>query len=555
MKLYGQHSPFDPGMTAEAARILEKVECCSDRSLYICGESVRFRAVIKGNAPAETGPWSTVLYVELVSPAGERFAQGKYRIRNQVATGDIRIPDRLLSGSYYLRSYTRWMRNRGPETFCYIPLRIVNPRRPEVLEEVQEQGAAVPVPHSDRMQVIGEFGAHPVSYGREEQIHLEMLFKGEHLADTLYGCITAVPRSAGPADWFKPDRKPERDSSGDFRLRFLPDRYGPSLSGSVHYSEHKGEILPRTRVHFTLMGKVPGYFVVRSDPGGRFIVGLPALTGELEFFVQPEPAGSGPVEVRIDQDFDSRTIRLPALPFSLSGEEMQVATILSRNVQLAGIYHEPGSSAVHDTLEAAFPFYGTPTRSLDLDQYVLLPTLKEVFLNLVPSVTPVTRKGETTLRIFSVNPSFSLFAPLVMIDEVPVLDMERFMSVSPAKIRYVDVIEDVYVKGDLRFGGIVNLRSREGNMAGIDLPPHSFFFDYLAIHQPEPERQGTDSPDNRMPDTRNTLFWVPDFRVETGIPARVSFRTPDYPGEYVVLFRGQDAEGTPFTAETTFQVR
>ena len=225
------------------------------------------------------------------------------------------------------------------------------------------------------------------------------------------------------------------------------------------------------------------------------------------------------------------------------------------NVQLAGIYQISDSAAVRGAREGGYPFYGTPTRSVDLDQYVLLPTMKEVFMNLVPGVTPVTRGGRTTLQIYSENPSLSLYEPLVMVDEVPILDMEQFMSVSPARIRLVDVIEDVYVKGDLRFGGIVNLRSRDRDMAGIDLPPHSFFFDYMAIHQPEPEQQDMGSAEDRVPDTRNTFLWVPDFQVEKGIPARITFRGPDYPGDYVVLFRGQDAGGTSVMAETIIRVR
>jgi hypothetical protein len=142
-----------------------------------------------------------------------------------------------------------------------------------------------------------------------------------------------------------------------------------------------------------------------------------------------------------------------------------------------------------------------------------------------------------------------------MVDEVPVLDMEQFLSVSPAKIRQVDVIEDVYVKGDARFGGIINLRSRERDMAGMDLPDHSFFFDYQALHPVQTVHPDPGSPGDRRPDTRNTLLWIPDLRVTKGTRQPIEVRAPDYPGTYVVLFRGRDSEGTPFTAETTFHVR
>jgi hypothetical protein len=553
--LDGQDSPFDPEMSAEAARILEQVDCFTDRSLYICGEEVRFRASLRGAAPAVPGSWSTVVYAELVSPEGNRLAQGKYALRERTASGELRIPDNLLSGTYYLRCYTRWMRNMGQTSFAYVPLRIVNPERPEVLEESGPEAGSGRFAGEPEKQVTLEFGGHPASYSREEAIRLELHSTVESLPDSLTGCLTVVPLVTRPADQLSLEGPSGSDSAETFTLRFLPDRQGPSLSGVVVYPEGSGENKPRARVHLTLMGEERGYFVSRSDTAGRFIVGLPALEGNLEFFVQAEIPDSGPAEVRIDQDFDPRQIQLPPVRFSLSGEEVRTATILARNVQLAGIYAGSGTVRKQEEDRGTYPFYGSPTRFVDLDQYILLPTLKEVFMNLVPGVTTVTRRNSTSLQIFSENPSLSLYEPLVMVDEVPVLDMEQFMSVSPAKIRQVDVIEDVYVKGDVRFGGIINLRSRERDMAGMDLPDHSFFFDYQALHPVASVQQDPGSPGDRKPDTRNTLLWIPDLQVVKGYRQTIAVRAPDYPGTYVVLFRGRDAEGTPFTAETTFRVR
>lgn len=207
------------------------------------------------------------------------------------------------------------------------------------------------------------------------------------------------------------------------------------------------------------------------------------------------------------------------------------------------------------TSDDVLTFYGTPTRSVDLDYYILLPTLREVFLNLVPSVTPTTRKGRTTLSIESDNPTLSMYESLVMVDQVPVLDMEQFMSVSPAKIKQIDVIEDVYVKGDRRFGGLINLISMDRDMAGIDLPGHSFFIDYMAMQPPVQREQHFTFQDDQIPDTRNTLLWLPHSMQQHGSTTRLSFMAPAYPGGYVVLFRGHTDQGKLITAATTFQIR
>lgn len=562
--LHGQNSPFDPAVSTEAAGIHEKVECFTDRSLYICGEVIRFRANVFDSGVIARGDWSSVLYVELISAEGEALAQGKYPLRDQSASGILRIPDQVLSGTYYLRTYTRWMRNRGAEGFSYVPLRIINPGRTELVDEItpEDAGISLPVRRSIRHDI--EFEPHPVIFERGDSVSMDLLISADDLPDSVHGCLTVVPFSARPADLVGEEKRRDRDAADDFQLSFLPDRFGPSLSGAVSYPGSEDEVLKPARIHLTLMGDQIGYFVCRSDASGRFIIGLPPRTGKLEFFVQPESPGGEPVEVGIDQDFDPRMFRLPVPPFALSQEEVHAVTIMSRNVQLSKIYSEGHGKADPDTDQdrggEAIPFYGTPTRSIDLDQYVLLPTLKEVFLNLVPGVTPVTRRNRTTLQIYSANPSLSLYAPLIMIDQVPVTDMEKFMSISPAKIKRVDVIEDVYVKGELRFGGVINIRSREQDMAGIDLPENSFFIDYQGMHPSLSESHDNTSreyisPGDRVPDTRNTFLWMADLKIEKGSSTKISFVAPAYPDTYLVLFRGQDEDGELVVAETKFKVR
>jgi len=549
--LYAQRSPFDSAWTSEAAQILEEMDCFTDRSLYIGEELIHFMAMVSVSGPTGPDPWSTVLYVELVSVDGKRLAWGKYPIHKGVSSGEIRIPADLLTGHYYLRCYTRWMRNRGPETFTYLPIRIINPHRSELYKvNSTETGRDLLTVHSGSERKL-EFMNHASSFERGDSVVLDLLLSGGQLADSLSGCFSVVPLSVAPSVSQYSEQNPE----GNFRVEFLPDRYGPSLSGSVQYPDASSERLPPAVIHFTLMGDVAGYLVCRSDSMGKFTVGLPFRSGKLEIFVQPEGPNNEAVEVRIDQDFDPRQIHFLPPPFTLTDQERKQAVIMARNVQLSGIYGQADTVVSRDSGDEARTFYGTPTRSVDLDQYVLLPTLREVFLNLVPNVTPISRKGRTSLQIESENPSLSLYESLVMVDQVPVLDIEQFMSLSPAKIKQIDVIEDVYVKGDLRYGGMINLVSMDGDMAGVDLPEHSFFIDYQAMQSTVQLHLDSPALDDQIPDTRNTLLWMPNFMLRKGSSTGVSFIAPDYPGEYVVLFRGNNDRGEPVLAETTFRVR
>lgn len=554
LDLNGQISPFDPGVTGEAAIIRERVNAFTDRSLYITGEEIMFRATILTTGFPDRRDWSNVLYVELVSATGESETRGKFRVRDHVSVGRISVPGTVLTGNYFLKCYTRWMRNRDPSAFCFIPLRIVNPESPELSAAAGRENNNMILPAGSFKEDMVEIRGGSTVYERGDTVMLDLVVPGTQGDAIVEGCITVVPEEIKPMAQLSSEDY-GTDELRDFQLQFLPDLHGATLSGSVLNRDQDEQGVNNVRVHFTLMGNQTGYFVARSDAYGKFSVTLPEREGKLELLVKPESVGDDGLEVRIDHDFDQRELSLPAVPFRLSEPERKVATTMARKVQLRDIYSSGGSLPESRVPANQLPFYGLPAFSLNMEDYVLLPTLEEVFINLVPDVSPVIRKKRAFLSIDSENPTLSMFEPLIMIDQVPFFNMEQFFSVPTERISKIDVVNDIYLKGDLRFGGIVNVRTRENDMAGIDLPDNAFFIDYTAFYPGPGERSGTVTENDQMPDTRNTLLWIPELKVERGGLSPITFTAPDYPGDYVVLYRGQDEQGEPVSVETRITVR
>jgi len=549
--LQAQNSPFDPEMAAQAALIREEVDGFTDRSLYITGEAISFSMRLQTSGLPDEVEWSRILYVDLISASGARQAQGKFRIQNNMAVGEFQIPEGILTGVYFLRAYTRWMRNWDPSCYVYLPLRIINPTVPELDEAIPGE----PGEHSlNALSVTG--GAVNIStasrtFGRGDSIGVELLHFTGGAAGSLNGCLSIVPAAAKPGVPLLAEGSDRNE--GSFQLDFLPDIFGVTLSGRVLRSV-EDQALEGSRVHFTLLGEQAGYVVAHADAYGRFSMSLPGREGRLELFVQPEQDGDGALEVRIDQDFDSRVLSLEAPSFSMDQQEEQALTLMARKHQLSGIYSDIQVREDPEEDRSKIPIYGTPDFRLNLDDYILLPTLEEVFINLVPDITPLSRPNRTDLTIASVNPGISLFPPLLMVDQVPIFSMEQFLSISPSEISHIDVITDVYLRGDMRFGGIINLWTREGNMAGIDLPEYSFFIDYHALTPLPGSSPGRGSSPDRLPDTRNTLLWMPGLLLERSVPRSVSFVAPDYPGDYVIIYQGWDEQGQAVSAESIISI-
>ena len=73
-------TPFDAAFSDEAKLIREQLHVFTDRSIYAVDEIINFVAEHRVNASIGANPWSSVLYVELITSTGEALAQGKYRL-------------------------------------------------------------------------------------------------------------------------------------------------------------------------------------------------------------------------------------------------------------------------------------------------------------------------------------------------------------------------------------------------------------------------------------------------------------------------------------------
>ena len=89
----------------------EKLYLFTDRNLYASGEKVSFRLYNLSHPLLKENNWSRVFYLELINSRNAAVARGKYQVYAWGSDGQIIIPDTVSTGHYYLRAYTRWMRN------------------------------------------------------------------------------------------------------------------------------------------------------------------------------------------------------------------------------------------------------------------------------------------------------------------------------------------------------------------------------------------------------------------------------------------------------------
>ncbi len=89
----------------------EKIYIHTDKSYYVAGEDIWFKAYLMIGPYHIPDSISTVLYVELIHSDGSLFDRKIIRMREGLGWGDFDLPASTPPGKYLMKAYTRYMQN------------------------------------------------------------------------------------------------------------------------------------------------------------------------------------------------------------------------------------------------------------------------------------------------------------------------------------------------------------------------------------------------------------------------------------------------------------
>lgn len=133
----------------------ERIDISLDRDLYIAGETIDYRAGYFQDQELRAEPLSKVLYIEIITNTGQKIAQTKSCFFDRTVSGKLQVPEAILSGNYYFRAYTKYMRNHSPETYSYQLITIVNPFTGKVLQDVEPVDTGAKDPRTYQPEING----------------------------------------------------------------------------------------------------------------------------------------------------------------------------------------------------------------------------------------------------------------------------------------------------------------------------------------------------------------------------------------------------------------
>ena len=407
----------------------------TDRTWYLAGETMKVGV---------TADDALIAYAELCDTRG--LAAGTVvSLRNGTGTGVLELPSDLHSGYYVLSVYTR----HNPQVVSRL-VAVINPLRKSADDDIEwvedEEGGT-------RKEALDLWSL--ATEGTQEGGHLG----GDSLSQVNSHSSFLLPPSSKTIDL--------RETEGHIikaRIKnvydgqtFTAGQITPSVAivgKQIHFFEGK-MISDSIAVFYTygVSGRQPLVLSAVSSTGvslpiemiSPFAVLLPKSLPHLVFHYQRSE-----VEVRsLDMQRHQKTI---------GGRDNQPAKVLDYDATVLGT---------------------RPELTYNLDEYRPFFTVREVLLEYVNCVSNIRINGTPQL-IVHINqaPSASLWPSLVLIDGMPVINVERLLSYDARRVHNINIYGGQYTFGGVVYNGILSFVTRSGQLTNYQPEPNAQYLVY-----------------------------------------------------------------------------
>ncbi len=193
-----------------------------------------------------------------------------------------------------------------------------------------------------------------------------------------------------------------------------------------------------------------------------------------------------------------------------------------------------------------------------LDDYTRFPTIRETLVEITPNLRlRKNRLGmvEMQVDLLDTKREVSHFSGnmLVLIDGIPVKDVQSLLDFDPMLLSDIFVYPYTYNIGGAPFTGVADFVTQKGDISSFNFDSNVEIVDWQGVAYPVAytcEKFALDGED-----LRNTLYWHPLIELQPGESKKLTVRTPGYPGIFKVTAEGISASGVPVRSETSFEVR
>lgn len=553
----------------------ESVYIHYNKSLLFSGESLTYKFYCFDNAKKRLSAISKIGYVSLISKDGQSVFNHKISLDSGLGYSDFFIPTSVPTGSYKLLGYSEWMKNGEVELFFQSDIRIINPYEKLPEDYIDRTIDSIIPTHNTSNNVIMNTVEEKNS-DRFLQLTIDKSNVGKREKIQMH--ISAVTENAEKGSYslsvqkIDPIASPAKVSSEKFFTDFVRREVNKSLTQKSKTSlpELRGELISGSIIDKTTKLPVKNQKISLSLPGENYLfkVAISNEMGEFHFnFNEKYDNTSAMIQVLSDEwdqfeiIMDDKKLDYKAISFEDFVLSQSLKDhILERSIQnqIENSYQEVKSDSVVSASHIV-PFYRKLSTVYNLDDYTRFNGIPETIVEVIDQVG--TRNLINGDKVFEVRPEIGLpndnLLPMVFVDGLFIKRHQDFMSYSAKKVKSISFSREKYLLGTQTFQGIVLFKTIGGNYSEDFYTPHIINID---LFKPQPDKQyfaqkySEGKKQERIPDFRNQLLWLPNIKVSNA-GEDFSFFTSDVTGDYEVVLEGYTLTGKPVTIKKKITVK
>ena len=317
---------------------------------------------------------------------------------------------------------------------------------------------------------------------------------------------------------------------------FLPEYNGHVITGKIVVAETNA---PAKNIvtYLGIPGKRVQLYTSKSDSLGHLIFNTKDFYGPNEVIVQTNPLVDSIFRIDVASPFSEQYSKSTMPKFYFKAGMTDALQAHSLGIQVLNIYSGNNIKRYDIPSIDSSAFYGKPYKTYKLDDFTRFTTMEEDLREYVSEDNIINSRGHFHIKVLN-DRGFLDNDPLVLVDGIPLFNIDKVIGIDPLKVRKLEVVRERYYYGPTESEGIFSFTTYKGDLGGVDLDPHAVVIDYegLQFHREfySPVYDSESRTANRIPDLRNMLYWSPAVNTGQG----VSFYTSDQSGKYIGVCTG-----------------
>jgi hypothetical protein len=337
---------------------------------------------------------------------------------------------------------------------------------------------------------------------------------------------------------------------------YIPEYGGHIIVGRV-LNEKSKKPVAGVKVYLSIAGKRIQLHGCVSDSAGLVHFEMKDFFGSNQIVMQTNTGKEKLYQFEIFNPYSEKFSGTLLPMFNFEEKNIKDLELGHISVGVQNAYHQNQLQQLSEPVVDSLPFYFKPYKTYYLDNYKRFTTMEEVMREYVAEVN-VRRNGSNYryvtfnapgVKLSDVQAAQILFEnnPLVLLDGVPVFDINKIIAYDPLKVNKLEVVAERYLLGSVTSDGVLSYTTYKGNLEGFSLDPNDLVLDYEGLQQQRvfysPQYSTEDEKLSRLPDFRNLLYWAPELKPNSEGKTSFSFFTGDVPGKYLVSIQGLATSG------------